>query len=304
MSSNRGANNMGPSPHKIQGRATLIVFGDLRYADWVVDPHGGSMTAMVALLISLISPAFAQQSFPFPEFSRREVQSAQRDPLAYTVNPKSVRFVKLGPSVAVQRGADPAPEDPLPGIDPDQLINIGKQIWQIILDNAPVVDVKVGYAAAVPKGVDHWTQLAGWQPPQGTVYEFCAENMYGVKTVEVKFQVMRTAGGNFNGKGKYLTNVTVDPLLISVGWGYKVSMEASVAPESIANVGSTEDPIAAMVAGLRWSIHTPVKEIDGRSLYYLQGDGVFKELGGPFRNQGIEDAKASVQTLRIPLAWD
>ena len=263
------------------------------------------MAAIVAFVLSLISPAFAQQNTKSPKFSTREVQSAQRDPSAYTIDPKSIRFVKLGPSAEVKGGpVDPAPADPLPSIDPDQIINIAKQIWQIILDNQPVVDVKVSYAAAVPKGVDHWTQLSGWQPPQGTIYQFAADNMYGAKTVDIKFQVLRTAGGHFNGKGKYLTNVSVEPLFISVNWGYKVSLEASVAPESIANVGSTDDPVAAMVAGLHWSIHTPVKEIDGRSLYYLQGDGLFKELGGPFQNESLQNAKIAVESFQTPGTWD
>ena len=263
------------------------------------------MATILAFVLSLIAPACAQQEPSSRNFSIKEFRAAQRDPLAYTIDPASIRFTKLGPAIGIQGGTvDPASPDTGVSIDPDMIINIGKQIWQIILDNQPVVDIRVGYAAAVPKGVDHWTQLAGWQPPQGTVYEFAADNMYGAKTIDVKFQVVRTVGGNFNGKGKYLTNVSVEPLRLSVNWGYKVCLEASVAPESIANVGSTEDPIAAMVAGLHWSIHTPIKEIDGRNLYYLQGDGLFRELGGPFQLSYRQDAKKAAESLQGPISWN
>ncbi|MBI5242748.1 MAG: hypothetical protein HY922_03565 [Elusimicrobia bacterium] len=262
------------------------------------------MPAILAFFL-IAQPAFAQQKPWTPRFSPNEVRSAQQDPRAYTIDPESVRFIKLGPAVIAQGGqAEPPLPDPGGSIDPSMIINIAKEIWQIILDNQPVVDVKISYAAAVPKGVDHWTQLAGWQPPQGTVYQFVAKNMYGAKTIDVKFQVLRTAGGNYNGKGKYLTNVTVEPLMVSVNWGYKLSLEASVPAESIANVGSTEDPIAGMVAGLRWAIHTPVKHIEGKSLYYLQGDGLFRELGGPFQIEGFDEVKNVLESLRKPISWD
>jgi hypothetical protein len=268
------------------------------------------MQAILALVL-MACPAAAQQKPSAPKFSLTEVQAAMADPQAFMIDPESVKFSRLEvPFRPMGSQADepaPPPVDPVdPGgsIDPDQIINIYRQIWQIILDNQPVVDVKNSYAAAVPKGVDHWTQLAGWKPPQGTVYAFEANNLYGKAAIRVRYQVMRTAGGSYNGKGKYLTNVTVEPLMVDVSWGYKFSMDAQVAPESIANVGSTEDPIAGMVCGLRWSIHTAVKHVEGKSLYYLQGDGLFQELGGPFKKPYQEEAKRAVEKLQLPVSWN
>lgn len=262
------------------------------------------MQAILALAL-LACPSSAQQA---PKFSPKELQAALADPLAFTIDPESVKFERLELPFSPRGGpADeptPPPPDPGPVIDPDQIINIYKQIWQIILDNQPVVDVKTSYAAAVPKGVDHWTQLAGWKPPQGTVYSFEANNMYGKPAIRVRYQVMRTVGGNYNGKGKYLTNVTVEPLMVVVGWGYKFNMDVQVPPEALANVGSTEDPIASMVCNLHWAIHTAVKHVEGKSLYYLQGDGLFQEIGGPFKRPYQDEAKRATEKLQGRIAWD
>ena len=83
-------------------------------------------------------------------------------------------------------------------------------------------------AVALPAGLTHWDSLSGWKPPKGTVYGFYAKNLYGMKVIDVEYQVLRTYGGSYKGKGRYLTGVTIEPLLVSVappplgevGWGW------------------------------------------------------------------------------------
>jgi hypothetical protein len=225
---------------------------------------------------------------------------AQEDPKAYTIDEASVRINNLGPAAqpdSIQRpdiGA--GAEDALVIID--QIINLGQKIWPIIEANKPSVNIQTQYGTATPQGITNWSQLAGWKPPEGTVYGFTAKNVYGMKVVDVKYQVLRTYGGSYNGKGKYLTAVTIQPLSVDVVWGYKFNLSMEIPDSSLVNVGTAQDPVAAMQPVVKWTIATVVKESDGRSTYYVQGDGLFKDLGGPFaKNYQDNVAKALDNTV-------
>lgn len=248
---------------------------------------------LAALMFAL--PAAAQ-------FSLKEIKAAQKDPKAYTVDETSVEIVKIGPSVSPTEvdAPDPGVGDVIPVLD--SIVNLGEKIWKIIKDNAPVVNVKVQYASALPEGIKSWTQMGGWQRPKGTIYELTAKNAYGMQVIKLRYQVLRTAGGSYKGTGKYLTAVTVEPLLIEAAWGYRFNLDANVPDSSIANVGTTEAPVAAMMAQLGWTIATAIKESQGKSIYYLEGNGTFQEIGGPFRRDDAEKAKAKIaKTLKETL---
>ncbi len=245
-----------------------------------------------SLLITMITvPAWSQ-------FHADELRAAKQDPKMYTLDESSIRITKVGPTVTpsdapAQRGGDGG------GIGAgipilDQMINLGQRIWKIIADNHPVVDVKTQYATALPKGLAGWQDLAGWHPPVGTIYEMTANNAYGMKMINLRYQVLRTYGGSYNGKGRYLTAVTVEPLLVEVGWGYHFSMEASVPDTSVVNVGTSADPVAGMMATLNWHISTAIKDSQGQGEYFLQGDGAYQEVGSSFEAESLDKAKAKV----------
>ena len=166
-------------------------------------------------------------------------------------------------------------KDPLQTID--RIINIGKKIWDIIEKNKPVVDLKNDYASAVPAGITHWSQLETWKMPKTTVYRLTAKNAYGIQTVGVEFAVVRTWGGSYKGKGQFLHAVTVEPLKLDVLWGYTLNMKATI--PSTVNVGTSEDPIAAMMVKLGWTIKTVIKESGGSGIYHVRGDGKFNDIG-------------------------
>jgi hypothetical protein len=240
---------------------------------------------LTALMFAL--PAAAQ-------FSMKEIAAASKDPKAYTLNEMSVEIVKVGPTVTPTEVTPPEPSvrDTIPVLD--SIVNLGEKIWKIINDNKPVVNVKVQYASALPEGIKSWVQMGGWQRPKGTIYELSAKNAYGIQVIKLRYQVLRTTGGSYKGTGKYLTAVTVEPLLIEAAWGYHFSLDANVPDSSIVNVGTTEAPVAAMTPQLGWVISTAIKESQGKGIYYLQGDGVYQEIGGPFKNNSLDKAKTSI----------
>lgn len=243
---------------------------------------------IAALLLSALCavPAGAQ-------FRPDELKAAQEDPGRFTLDRSTVRIVRVGPA--------PKPDAPrlrvgaLPSLD--DILNTALKLWKIIEANKPVADVKTQFAAALPKGVDSARELAGWHAPEGTVYEVMAENVYGQTVVEIRYQVLRTYGGSFQGKGRYLTAVTVEPLLVDVAWGYRLSLDASVPDSSVVNVGTHEDPVAGMMVRLGWSIVTPVQDSRGAYDYFVQGDGAFREIGGPVTRPGLKRAKETAAAL-------
>jgi len=169
----------------------------------------------------------------------------------------------------------------------DSIVNLAEKIWDIIAKNQPVVNITVNYANAVPFGTSHWTQLQGWSKPATKKYAFTMKNGFGSQAVKVTYQVHYTYAGNFQGKGKFLTGVTIEPLNVEALWGYNVDLVAEVPDSTVANVGTHEDPIASMQVKLKWKVHTIIKDITEEAIYYVQGDGLLTEIGKPFKN-GME----------------
>lgn len=181
----------------------------------------------------------------------------------------------------------------------DQVVNLAEKIWNIIKANAPVVNIAVNYANAVPFGTSHWTQLQGWSKPMTKKYAFSMKNGFGSEVVKVTYQVHWTPQGNYNGKGKFLTGVTVEPINVQASWGYTVDLLAQVPDSTVANVGTSEDPIASMQVQLNWKVSTALKVIEQKAIYYVQGDGLLQEIATPF-SKDIE-IKPQAQEARIDL---
>ena len=171
----------------------------------------------------------------------------------------------------------------------DKIVNLVEKIFAIIEKNQPVVNITTNYANPVPFGTSHWTQLQGWSKPTTKKYAFSMKNAYGSEVVKVAYQVHYTANGNFQGKGKFLTGVTVEPISVTTAWGYKVTLISEVPDSTIANVGTHEDPIASMQVQLKWTVHTMIKDMTAKNIYYVQGDGFLQEIGAPTKN--AQDAR-------------
>jgi len=160
----------------------------------------------------------------------------------------------------------------------DRIVNLAEKVINIIKEGQPVVDISTNYANAIPQGITHWTQMQGWSSPEVKGYRITMKNLYGIKVADIVYQVHYTYGGNVGGKGHFLTGVTVEPVSVSTAWGYTLNMTAEVPDSTIANVGSSADPIAAMQLQLKYKVHTIIKDMQGKDIFYIRGDGQFKRL--------------------------
>jgi hypothetical protein len=158
----------------------------------------------------------------------------------------------------------------------DQVINIGKTIWNIVEAGKPVVNFNSATANALPSGVRDWTDLQGWKAPRAYLYETTYQNFYGMDVVKFSYRVVYTYGGNIDGKGAYLAQVSVQPAKIDVMWGY--TFDADVTVPSVTNAGTRENPVGAAQLVINWKVNTVLKDTRTSQAYYMTGLGEFSDL--------------------------
>jgi len=158
----------------------------------------------------------------------------------------------------------------------DKIVNLGKKVWALVETGRPVVNVTAYTANALPAGIQCWSDLTGWQVPQSKVYRVTYENAYGIDVVDFAYRVAFTAGGSFNGQGKYITNASISPADLKVAWGYNISANAEV--PSVFNTGTKEQPVAGMQMLMKWNIKTVVSHLERADTFYVGGNNVMKHL--------------------------
>ncbi len=234
-------------------------------------------------------------------FSADEIAAAKNDPLRFTLDPDSVKLVRKRPLTMLDmdyiRETQSTSGAKNPVIIIAEIVNIAVKVWDIIKDNAPVVDINTKYASAVPSGIGSWTQLNGWKKPSGYSYSFSAINGFGAKWVDVEYKVLFTSGGKYMGKGKYLTGVTIIPSKVDVNWGTHVTLSAEVPDSTIVNIGTSEDPVAAMQLVLTHRMSTVMSNLNGTEVYYINGYGDMQEITGKSSAQNVKDIESAAPLL-------
>jgi hypothetical protein len=158
----------------------------------------------------------------------------------------------------------------------DQIVNLGKKVWDLVAANQPVVNVDAKSANALPQGVTGWDQLERWSTPVTKLYRLHYENAYGITVVDFTYRVVYTPGGQVGGRGRYLAGVTAMPASLRVLWGYKFDMQAAI--PQVLNVNTKADPIAAAQLQLNWKVHNILMHDEGSTYYVVRGDGGFSDL--------------------------
>ncbi len=152
----------------------------------------------------------------------------------------------------------------------DQITNIGKDTWEFIQNNKPVINATTQYAHALPRGSACWDDLSNWQRPRSEVYKATYVNGFGMEVVNLEIKLLYTYGGQANNKGRYISNATLLYNKLDVTWGFKV--DAAVEVPLVVNMGSKEDPVAGMQLTLRWAIKG-VNHLERTAGFFVYGDG-------------------------------
>lgn len=158
----------------------------------------------------------------------------------------------------------------------DQVINIGQKIWDVVAKGQPVVNVKLDSASAIPKGITCWTQMQGWKAPISRSYRIQYDNILGSTVVDFTFRVISIYGGNYNGKGKYITNASVQVKNLKVNWRFTFDVKVDV--PVVFNQGTTEDPLAALQLNVNWKVKTIISYVEHTDAFHLNGNGIIRPL--------------------------
>ena len=160
----------------------------------------------------------------------------------------------------------------------DQIINMGKKVWDIVKANQPVVNVQYDFANALPKGLTSSSELSDFSDIQSTSVRIWGTNPYGFTVYDVTLTTVHQFGGQYDGKGKYLETVSVIPSNLSVLWGYTVDYK--VTSVSAINVGTRANPISSMALHAKFKVSTIVKSAETNTVYQFRGDSAAVKTTG------------------------
>jgi len=154
-------------------------------------------------------------------------------------------------------------------VDPATIIMIGKQIWQIIVDNKPSSTVNTNSNAVIPQGAG-FTDMSGWKQYAWQPFQWRWTNPYGITVVDFQWSFDWNCQGNYRGVGKYIQNAGAFPKAINVAWGYTVSVDAQMLQPT--NIGTQKNPVAAVTFYMTMKISTIIKTASQSCKAVLQGD--------------------------------
>lgn len=155
--------------------------------------------------------------------------------------------------------------------DLQQIVAIGKQIWTLVQENKPVVNVKTDQIAVLPLKAECWKFLEGWQNPVVRTYRTTFKNLFGVNVVDFQYKVIALTGGSYRGAGKYLARTAIVPETVEVAWGY--TFNAAVTVPTVLNYGTVVDPVASVELEMTYSVDTVLKHFQSTKNYLIKGNG-------------------------------
>lgn len=151
-----------------------------------------------------------------------------------------------------------------------KIVNLGKDLWQIIERNKPVVNVSIDFASAVPATVSNIIELQNFSDLQFQSFRIWGTNLLGQTVFDVVYTLVHQYGGSYKGIGKFLANVTVLPSKIDVKFGYTVSVK--VVNVSSINIGTKENPIGSVIMHLKFSVSSVIKYYESNKIFQFRGD--------------------------------
>lgn len=157
-----------------------------------------------------------------------------------------------------------------------KVINYGKAAWTFIQNNRSVVNIETHNASAMPAGIKDWSEMSGWKMPVVKTYRFNERSLMFPSVVEFEFQVMYTYGGQYQGRGQYLSYVTIRPTKLWAMWSYSVN--GSVNIDQTLNVGTLDNPIGMNQISLHWVVDNKISSMEYSKTFAIAGDGQFVDL--------------------------
>jgi len=133
----------------------------------------------------------------------------------------------------------------------DTIVNLAKEGWAIVKDNAPDATAETTYCQAMPdKKQLAWEDLSGWKKASDKwsfqyKTKFYRTFSFG-PTVDIDFQLDYLYGGHSDvTPGLFLNNYSIWCKTIDVPWGWTVNVDAKTSGKPF-NAGSATKPVGAI----------------------------------------------------------
>jgi hypothetical protein len=152
---------------------------------------------------------------------------------------------------------------------------VGQQAWTIVDKNKPVLNYSDRSVSVLPSGYKNWQSMERWKIRARTIH-LDIKNLYGMTVVSQAYTIKYNYGGQMNGHGGYLANVSVAPT-VSVVIGYR--LDSAVEFSRVVNVGTEADPVPGIELRIGWNVKTILKEAKEADSFFIQGDGQISHLG-------------------------
>ena len=200
--------------------------GQRRPAPWRAVRWGAAEQARAGLtVLLLLFPVAVAEAWQVPDAQPgpAAIQGVRSDPKGFELPPDAIQVQRVADSTA----ASPPPGRPAGSPRPaevvaDRVVIAGRGKQELVRENRTVAAGLPSPAGALPAGVEHWTQLDGWGPVRTRTYRVTAKNARGNEVANVVDRLNWVSGGNFEGRGKYVGQVNVEPLAVNVAWGVAV----------------------------------------------------------------------------------
>ena len=141
-----------------------------------------------------------------------------------------------------------------------------------------MADIQTSYGSALPDKADGIFTVEHWKsPPASHSYSINIFNRLKQRVLHFTYTLQYTYGGSLNGKGRYLDRVTIIPSRISVSWAF--AFNASVQITSVYNIGSIDDPVAAIELMLHYRL-SGLNAVERTESFQVTGDGTHSHING------------------------
>lgn len=150
-----------------------------------------------------------------------------------------------------------------------EVSQVGELIWKIITIGKAVINADNNTFNVLPTKC--WMDLTGWKKPVSKSVQMSYKNMLNKTVAQFQIKVTFVPGGQFKGKGQYLSGISI---IAEEAWVQRLyQLDVSSFVYDIRNNGSQENPIASVELVLSWTFAGPF-DIDKKSMtFVISGDG-------------------------------
>lgn len=156
------------------------------------------------------------------------------------------------------------------------IANIGRLIWDIVKDSQPVVSFNQPMATGLPKGLNDWEALEGWERGRSRLFRKSYVNGMGFTVMDFVYRIRYMHGGSALGRGQYLTHVTVTAEYAKALIPFSISSKVKIAEPY--NMGTRENPIAALQVDVVLETGHLLRRQAETTSFEIRGDGRFDQL--------------------------